>query len=182
MNTKEILNFCFEKGILIDKEVLNLFEETNDIDSVKLILEKIKEHTSKKIITKNVFSENKEKTIQFFSLLPTENQKKLEKLKIKLGLSIEISREEVEQSINQNKQNLDLPLQKDNQGDMSQVKIISQIPYLRKKIEIKDFFRHFKQRFIEMKKILQEHSELDNLISINLIQMQQINQQALHQL
>jgi DNA polymerase II small subunit len=52
---------------------------------------------------------------------------------------------------------------------MSQVKIISQIPYLRKKIEIKDFFRHFKQRFIEMKKILQEHSELDNLISINKI-------------
>ena len=169
MNTKEILHFCFEKGILIDEEILNLFEETNDIDSVKLILGRIKEHTQKKIITKSVFSENREKVIQFFSSLPTENQKKLEKLKIKLGLSIEISRQDVEPLTNQNEQNLDLSLQKNNEEDKSQVKIISQSSSLRKKIVIKDFFNHFKRRFIEMKKILQEHSELDNLISINKI-------------
>ena len=169
MNTQEILHFCFEKGILIDKEVLNLFEETNDVDSVKLILERMKEHTQKKIITKNVFSENKEKVIQFFSSLPTENQKKLEKLKIKLGLSIEISRGDVESLTSQDGQNLDLSLQKNNEEDISQVKIISQTSHLNKKIEIKDFFSHFKRRFIEMKKILQEHSELENLISINKI-------------
>ena len=166
MNTQEILHFCFEKGILIDKEVLNLFEETNDVDSVKLILERMKEHTQKKIITKNVFSENKEEVIQFFSSLPTENQKNLEKLKIKLGLSIEISREDVRPSI---KQNLDMSLQEKDEKDISPIKIISQIPHLGKKIEIKDFFGHFKQKFIEMKKILQGNPELDNLISINKI-------------
>ncbi|HED37067.1 MAG TPA: hypothetical protein ENI76_02300, partial [Ignavibacteria bacterium] len=129
MNTQEILQFCFEKGILIDKEVLNLFEDTNDVGSAKLILETIKQHTQKKIITKNVFSENKEKVMQFFSTLPTENQKNLEKLKIKLGLSIEISRQEVENLVNEGEQ-------KNNEDDLSKVKIISQVPSLGKKIVI----------------------------------------------
>lgn len=169
MNTQEILHFCFEKGILIDKEVLNLFEDTNDVRSAKLILETIKQHTQKKIITKNVFSENREKVMQFFSSLPTENQKKLEKLKIKLGLSIEISRQEIEHLTDEDNQNINLPLQKNNEEDLSNVKVISQSPSLGKKIVIKDFLNHFKQRFIEMKKILQEHDELDNLISINKI-------------
>ena len=61
MNTKEILHFCFEKGILIDEEILNLFEETNDIDSVKLILGRIKEHTQKKIKKKRFFIKNRKK-------------------------------------------------------------------------------------------------------------------------
>ncbi len=176
MSSKEILSFCFEKGILIDKEILNLFGETNDVDSIKLILERITGYTQKKIITKNVFDENKEKVTQFFSTLPTENQKKLEKLKISLGLSIEISKEKVEplttlHLLPQNKQEeiLHPHSQKENEEDFSNVKIVSQIPSFGKKIEVKDFFRYFRQRFIDIRKILQEHSELDNLVSVNKI-------------
>ena len=40
--TKEILGFCLEKGLLIDKEILNLFSGTVDTESAKLIIEKIK--------------------------------------------------------------------------------------------------------------------------------------------
>ncbi len=38
MNPKEILNFCIERGFLIDNEVLNLFNETEDLETVKLIM------------------------------------------------------------------------------------------------------------------------------------------------
>jgi len=32
---KEILNFCLEKGFLVDNDLLELFSETSDIESVK---------------------------------------------------------------------------------------------------------------------------------------------------
>ena len=92
MNPQQILKFCLENGLLVDKDVLNLFSETKDIESAKLIIEKIKNYTKQNIITKNVFSENREKVGEFLCELPTKNQKELENLKIKLGLSIEISR------------------------------------------------------------------------------------------
>lgn len=93
MNTQEILKFCLEKGLLVDKEVLNLFKETGDTDSIKLIITNIKNQTHQKIITRNVFDQNKEKINQIFLDLPEEKRKRLESLKIKLGLSIEISKE-----------------------------------------------------------------------------------------
>ena len=40
MNTPEILKFCLENGLLLDNEVLSLFSETNDLESLKLIIEK----------------------------------------------------------------------------------------------------------------------------------------------
>ena len=86
MDTKQILKFCLENGLLVDKEVLNLFNETKDIESVKLIIEKIKNHTKQNVITKSIFYENKEKLNEFFYELPQKNQKELESLKIKLGI------------------------------------------------------------------------------------------------
>ena len=55
MISKEILNFCIEKGFLIDNEVLSLFKDTEDIETVKLIIGRIKDHTQKRILTKEIF-------------------------------------------------------------------------------------------------------------------------------
>ncbi|MEA3329580.1 MAG: metallophosphoesterase [Nanoarchaeota archaeon] len=56
---------------------------------------------------------------------------------------------------------------KNSNFSMNLLKIHNTLP---KKIEVKDFVRNFKNRFKFIKKILQEHSELDNLISINRIE------------
>ena len=45
--TNEILRFCLENGLLVDKEILGLFSETRDLDSVKLIINKLKNQTSR---------------------------------------------------------------------------------------------------------------------------------------
>jgi DNA polymerase II small subunit len=158
MDAKKILKFCLEKGLLLDKEALNLFSETSDTESVKLIIEKIRNSTKQNIITKSIFYENKGEINKFFLGLPQENQKGLESLKINLGLSIEISRE---QSLANEEKKEDL---KENN-----VKILCSAPPLGRKIEVQDFVKYFRNRFIEMKKMLQNHSELDNLISINKI-------------
>ncbi len=157
MDSQEILRFCLEKGLLLDKEVLNLFSETRDVESVKLIIEKIKIYTQQRIITKNVFYENKDKVNQFFSTLPEENQKELETLKIKLGLSIEISKE------------IEKPKKLELKTFVKGVRIVSMIPSSSKKLETKDFINYFKSRFNEMKNFLQDSPKLTNLISINKI-------------
>jgi DNA polymerase II small subunit len=154
----------------VDKDVLNLFNETTDLESVKLIIEKIKNHTKQNVITKNIFYENKEKVNEFFYELPRKNQEELESLKIKLGLSIEISREK--RSLSRN------PSSQEKSGDfigfpeksgINKIKVLSSFPVSNKKVEVSDFISHFKNRFMEMRGILQTHSELESLVSINKI-------------
>lgn len=164
--SNEILQFCLEKGLLVDKEVLDLFDSESDFESIKIIIEKIKSKTHQNIITKNLFSNNKEQVKQVFSEFPEDKQKKLESLKIKLGLSIEISRESVSS---------DLPTEKlikvDEEifSEDSSVKVLTANRPNEKKLEVKDFVNYFRGRFDEIKKILIEHSTLDNLVSINKI-------------
>jgi len=167
MGPKEILKFCIEKGFLVDLEVLNLLSEANDSESVKLVIEKLKDHTQNRIITKNLFEQNKEQINEFFLTLPKENQKKLEKLKIKLGLQIEISKEVSSEKIYAEKAREKQAEKEQERIFDANVKILSKTQSFKKKIEIDDFVKNLRNRFYEMKNILQEHQELDNLISIN---------------
>jgi len=155
MNTHDILQFCLEKGFLLDNEVLNMFNETTDVNAVKMIIERIKDSTNQKIITKNLFNQNKDKVFQIISTLPKENQQCLEKLKIKLGLSIEISKEVSEEKI----------IQRD--AEFNGVKVLSSFSNPSKKLEVNDFTLYFRNRLSEMRKILQGNSSLKNPVSIN---------------
>ncbi|HEB47159.1 MAG TPA: hypothetical protein ENI22_01690, partial [Candidatus Pacearchaeota archaeon] len=160
MDPKEILKFCIDRGLLIDPEVLNLFSEASDTESVKMIIEKLKSHTQRRIITKNLFVQNREQVNEFFLTLPKENQKKLEKMKIKLGLQIEISKE-----VSSEKKIYMEEISGEEKEES--VKILSKPLFLQKKIEVADFVRNLRNRFYEIKTILQEHTELNNLVSIN---------------
>ncbi|MDO8623550.1 MAG: metallophosphoesterase [archaeon] len=157
METKEILGFCLEKGLLLDKDLLEMFSES-DFETSKLIIEKIGQCTQKRILTRSIFNEEKERVNQAISMLPEENQKRIEKLIIKLGLSISISKE-----VSIEKKDIQHTFEE------GEVKIVSMNPTLSRKIEVKDFVKYFRSRFMEMKGILQEHSELNNLISIDKI-------------
>ncbi len=162
MDTKEILKFCVEKGLLLDPEVLNLFSETTDEEGVKLIIEKIRNYTNSKIITKALFEQNRNQVSEFFLELPKENQERLERLKIKLGLQIEISKESSVSVVKKTEE---------KEGTLffgiNSVKVLSKIPLFRKKLEVEDFVKNFAGRFLNIKEILQERPKLENLVSIN---------------
>jgi DNA polymerase II small subunit len=157
-NSQEILRFCLEKGFLVDKDILDLFNDSEDIESAKLFIDRIGQNTKQKIITKEIFNSNKCQVNQSFLDLPMENQVKLEKLKIKLDLSIEISREVSTVS------NVVVPT-----VSCSNVKIVNNYNIENKKLTVKDFVKYFRNRVSKMSLILQEHAELDNLVSINKI-------------
>ncbi|MGA2130404.1 MAG: metallophosphoesterase [Candidatus Pacearchaeota archaeon] len=154
-----------ERGLLLDPEVLNLFSDVADDDSVKLIIDRIQRYTQKRIITKDIIEKNKEQVSEFFLELPKENQAKLERLKIKLGLQIEISKESA--VVSQNPTNTYTILNPDDLNEQSKVVVLSKTPSFRKKIEVDDFVKTMRNRILEMKEMLQEHPDLDGLISIN---------------
>ena len=157
MDSKKILEYCIDRGLLLDPDVLNLFSETKDLESLKLIIEKIKKETSHRIITKGFFNKNKIQINNFFSELPEESRQKLERLKINLGLSIEITKE-----------NSVMIKEKESFSSTAcEVKVSSADNCSGKKFSVEDFVKHFRARFLEMKKILQNRFELTNLISIN---------------
>ncbi len=164
MNPKEILKFCLENGLLLDEGVLKLLSEATDLESAKLIIKKIQDQTQRKIITKEVFLD-KEQASRFFSDLPEENQKRLEKLKIKLGLRIEISKEISTKKITPIKrENL---IKKEKEEAISRVKVLSKAVSSGKKYKVEDFVKHFRNSFLTIKKILENKPELKNLVSIN---------------
>jgi len=156
MEQKEILKFCLEKGCLIDKEILNVFQELEDPESIKLIIEKVKNITSNKIINKEIFVQNS-KLNDFLSNIPPKNKSTIEKLKIKLGLNIEISKEVFQEEKN------------DVLENESNLKIVSNFKNSNNKLEVKDFVIYFRNRFSLIRNILQERGELTNLVSINKI-------------
>jgi DNA polymerase II small subunit len=156
MDASEILKFCMKSGLLVDKDVLNLFDETKDMESIKVIIERLKDTTHQRIITRSLFNDNKEKVCRIFSTLPKENQEQLESLKIKLGLSIEISKE-----FSKKKEEIIKPV------EMGDIKILSPFLNSSKKLEVADFTKYFRTRVLEMKNVIQDNSALKNLVSIN---------------
>src|SRR3989344_617944 len=181
MDNKEIIQFCMEKGILLDKYLFTVFSESDEIDLevTKSIIEKIGQQTKKRVITKNLFFENKDKLDKIFNTFPKESQGKIEKLKIKLGLSLEISKEMVDKKIDissksgvMGKDNSSLILKgkgKFNNDFFNNVKVNFYDTVSGKKLEVNDFVKYFRNRYNEISNVRRDRGELNNLISINKI-------------
>jgi len=152
---QEVLNFCMYKGILLDKDILNVLENLRDIEVAKNFIEKIDFQYKQKIITKSFFQKNSDKVSDILLSYKGDNRKLIEEFFLSLGLNISNS-EKTEDSINKIKENV---------GNVS-VKVFQNLP---KKIEVKDFVNNFRSRYSFLKNILQQRPELDNLISINRI-------------
>ncbi len=159
MDSREILRYCLERGLLIDESVLKILSESTDVETAKAIIGKITEQTQKKVLTRDVFENNSEVVSEFLVNLPRENRQRLEKLKVKMGLRIEISKEITASS------SRDV----ENYFESKPVRVLSKNFVAGKKYEVKDFTAHYKNRFVFLRNLLQQRSELKNLVSINKI-------------
>lgn len=156
---KEIIKICLEKGILLDKEVFEILSSLNE-SNINEVINKIAE-TKEKIITRSFFINN----FDFF-----KNNELLEKLRIKFGISIEISREisKPEKQDKQEKQKIKEE-KAEERKQIKNIKVLYSAANLTKKLEVDDFVKYFRNRFLIIKTILQQRPELDSLISINKI-------------
>ena len=176
---QKILQYCFEKGLLLEENLLEIFNETNSLNSVKLIIKKIHESTNQKLITKEVINNNKDYLVGLVENLSSQEQKDFERLRVKLGLSIEISKAEIntkKKIISKEKSDkMFISDEKEpfKETFLEEVEILPSVnfpPSLKitnKKLEVSDFSKYFRGRFFQMKKLLEEHKSLENLTSIN---------------
>ncbi|MFB6246477.1 MAG: metallophosphoesterase [Candidatus Pacearchaeota archaeon] len=154
---KEIYNYCLEKGVLLDSQLLELFSQASDVETVKVVLEKLRKNTNESVLTKKFLENNREKFEKIISDLP---QEKKDQLLVNLGLNFEVTGSDIG-----SKNSFD---ESQNTGH-SHVQIFSSLPKSdnSRKVEVRDFVNYYKDRFNKLRKILQEHQELDNLVSID---------------
>ncbi|MDD5193475.1 MAG: hypothetical protein PHF67_02710, partial [Candidatus Nanoarchaeia archaeon] len=143
-----------EKGFLLDPEMLNFLSELGNEEIAKEIINKIAIVSKKKLITKTLVNENFEKLKPFLSELGNEKQRLVEKFFVNVSISVEVKKESAIES---------KPIKK------SSIKILSSPVLASQKLEVKDFVRHFRNRFSFLKSLLQQKPELENLISIDKI-------------
>src|SRR3989339_863351 len=156
---QEIIKFCLGKGILLEREILNALNESNDIENLKIFLEKIKLLTKQKVINKSLFENNKIFLRDYSQTLSKEDKKNFEALINSLGIFFQ------NESKNDFKKVLDCTEKKEKMN----IKVTNMTQTVPKSIEVKDFVNFFKSRLNEMKNFLQDNSELNNLVSINKI-------------
>ena len=153
----ETLKFFMKKGFLLDKEMLNFFSQLSNEEVAGQILSQI-EKTGERIITKSVIDKNLPKIGEVFSSLEDEKIKLVEKFFVNFSVNIEIKKEKyVEQE------------EKEAESASNNLKIISPSIIPAKKIEVEDFVKHFRSRYVDMKQILQDRKELQNLTPLDRI-------------
>src|SRR6056297_746529 len=119
MEKQELLKYCSEKNLLLDNSLMNIFLNY-DIESIKILLDKIKVFFDKKFLNKTLIKNNQEKIKQFIQEISILSEVDLSNLIIDLGLKEEqkIQKEE-EKYLEEN----------------NQVKIVSSFPCIGKSLE-----------------------------------------------
>lgn len=151
---EKILRLFIEKGFLLDKEMLDFFSQLADESIASDILDKIQLISKEKLITKTLINNNLDKIQPVFNELGSEKKKVIERFFVNVSISVEVKKET----------NI---MKKSDERES--VKIISSPIIQDKKLVVKDFVRHFRNRYVFFKKILQDKPNLENLTSIDKI-------------
>jgi len=156
---ESILRLFIEKGFLLDKDMFNFLNELKDEEVANEILNKIAFISNEKLITKNLVDHNLEKIKSVLVELDSEKKKIVEKFFVNISVSVEVKKEtEIKQETRE-----------EEIKSRPSVKVLSSLVIPAKKLEVKDFVKNFRSRYIFLKDILQQRKELEGLISIDKI-------------
>ncbi|MFA5992351.1 MAG: metallophosphoesterase [Candidatus Pacearchaeota archaeon] len=161
---QELLDFCVEKGMLLDKSVLNLLSGMENQEFAKKLIEVIEFKYKQKIITKSFFLSNPARVRELLNSYDSEMRKILDSFFINLGVNLDILELSGISTREFSKEEL---VEKETSEENVNLLKIYQNPA--KKIEVGDFVNSFRNRYGVIKSILQKRTELENLTSINRI-------------
>ncbi|MEK6800472.1 MAG: metallophosphoesterase [Nanoarchaeota archaeon] len=153
----EILNLIRNKGLLLEKDIFEILNNFTNIVLAKEFLEQIERVSGQKFITKNILIKNIEYVKGFVGNLEGEDKDSLERVFVKLGLSLEVVHQREEKKLPEDSKNLNY-------------KVFYAQTTPDKKLEVSDFSNHFRARYYEIQKMLMSRPELQkNLVSIGKI-------------
>ncbi len=165
LDSKVVLKFFVKKGFLLDQDLLNFFSNFGDLDIAQEILDKISIITKTRVVTKAMILKN------FNDIKPLFLQVEQGKREVIEGFFKILPQEDIQARENEllEKQNSKLNLPGKNKKKELRYKILSSNIIPDRKIEMKDFITHFKNRYNFLKDILMQRKELVNLTSIDKI-------------
>jgi DNA polymerase II small subunit len=150
---QNILRLFIEKGFLLDKEMLDFFSRLEDEEVAQEIMDKIKIISGEKLITKNLINNNFDRIGQIFNELDKEKKQIVESFFVNVSVSVEVKKETRIEEVKETR--------------ASDVKVLFSPILQDKRLEVRDFVKHFRNRYAFFKKILSQKPELDNLTSID---------------
>src|SRR3989344_4298850 len=162
----EILKLVREKGILLEKEVLEVLDGIGNPIIAQGFLEKLVQISGQRMITKSILTQNIGYVNQVVQALSGAEKGSVENVFIKLGINLEITREKVSNII-------DSSIIKEGKKEEIKVENNYQVFYAgtktEKKLRIEDFIGHFRMRYQQLQRILMQRPDLSNLYSIGKI-------------
>jgi DNA polymerase II small subunit len=177
----ELVKSCLEKGFLIDVNLASLLKELYVVDKelCLTLLDILQDIKKEKILTKEIFSKHLPK---IFIILNNQIIKKRKEPLVRNFLDILkrnflISEETdfIKGVEKREKEKITKIKTRADEYKELGVEIIHSYELPTRKITIEDFVKHYSNRFLLFKNFLQEHNELQNLISINKISQQKQN-------
>jgi len=156
---EETLKYFVKKGFLLDNSTLNFFTNFGDKQVAEEVFNRIFNLTKQRMITQKILIDYYKDIKVFFNQINSQQS----------SLFMEFFKPAIDSDINKiSAPNLPKDLIQIPTTN-NPVKILHSdiIPY--RKIEVKDFVNHFRNRYNFIKEILRQRKELNNLISINKI-------------
>ncbi|MAE49826.1 hypothetical protein CMI48_03295 [Candidatus Pacearchaeota archaeon] len=181
---KEVIR---EQGVLLEKDVLDLLSSLGDSGLATKLLTSVVERSGQKLITKQVLQQHGAIVHETVKQIPDGERQIAEKTLVKLGVQIEVTKER-EVVGEGNKAALSekadfaernqLSVEQSSRTRLSSGKSVGPVegvdyeirmaPTLPdRKLEVKDFTRHFRGRYQQMQRLLMQRPELQSsLVSI----------------
>lgn len=158
MELNDLQKVCIEKDVLLDNSVLNTFCSFNNPALVKFLIEKMKLATGKRFFNSPFIKGNRSMIKKFVKDFSNFENVDSGVFLEKLGLENELSEGE------------NAPKKIHNPSfSTGRVKVVLSNPTPSKSLQVTDFVTHFRKRYEDLKEILGERNELENLVSIGKI-------------
>jgi DNA polymerase II small subunit len=154
---EEKLKYFAKKGFLLNPEIINLFVSINDNDVSEKILNNIFLISGNRMITKNTILKNLNQIRSFVCTAYPEKKEIFNAFFVNELDQKKSTSEEIKKETDKSK------------NSYPDFKILSSNITPCKKIEVKDFVNHFRNRYVFFRDVLKERKELNNLISIDKI-------------
>lgn len=164
---KDILKICMSKGFLLDRDLLDVFENFKKEDATEIINSLKDLKIQERVITRNLIGKNFEKIKSYFN--NSDKKFVVEKFFVNLGY------ERVEFSSQNSESSEEKSVEEGFVGKKSgSVKLIEAPAFIQRKVCVKDFVNHFKSRYEVIKNIL-EAKDFDDLSSIRKLSLSRGN-------
>ena len=155
---EEIIDLIRERGLLLEKSVIDLLGSFPNFKVAKDFLIEIEKFSGEKMITMSLLNKNVEFVNSVVKNLESDKKEIVESTFVKLGISLEVRKES---KIVEKKEEI--------RSESQKYKIFYANTKPDKKIDVKDFTNHFRARYQSLQRILLHRPELNNLISISKI-------------